>query len=881
MQDNVLGRRSELVKLISQGAIDQRVLELLVPDGKPLPDEDFFWDYKEQLPILKANPSREDKDDYAYKMGEICKDVVSFFNTYGGYLVIGVTDTDRSICGFDKAFDVNDLCKKITGATRQTVDVKFRLISDETEASNQTLGLVLIPKRASEAEPVQFLKDGPESSSRKRGFLKNDLYMRSREECRKAITASDFALLFQRDRIGLNVAKTPSIYIENNLPARDPSLIEFVGRDEQMDLLWSWFTDRYTAVKLLSGPGGVGKTSIAWTFSDAVSRSAPSNLDKVIWLTAKKKTYAALLGKYVEIDHTHFSDLEGLLRSILGELGVPENLLPEAGAREDLIDECISSIKTVPCLLIVDDIDSLPTEEQYDVFRTISTIFDRVIASGIPRARALLTARLNLGAAPGQLLNVKGLILDDFREFVINAAQAIEAPLGAGPNLEFAIKRLHEASNGSPLFAGSILRLVAGGESLSKAIKQHRGAEGEEVRKFAFEKELEALTDSQLRVLFAAMHFADCSLSDIMTVTQSNRTAIRDDVAGLRNYHLMTVTNPSGDFVRDDPRIAVPAEISSMLDIVRKKVVDPKRIESNCAKLNRSVDQADRELARYFTKVVEYWTQNDFDLAVETAEFGSQKYGRNPDIWCLLGRAYLKGPKPDPRKADASLRKASELGSVRPELVPLRIEAKEALSDWIGIIQLLESVDQKLWRSSDTYAVARANKIIGDEQVSVGNWIAAESNFLRGASVIQKCFNLRRSAELHVQLTSLKTDLMISYMNTVIGRIARDADKIEIWDAMIKMFDLDVYHRNLAASGINALVEWTNSASRRGDYSETTLSRIQGATQFLPRLVTKLEFLEKGWKPVVHLASVAHTKMKHAAVEYRSRLEEYNRNEKN
>ena len=163
-----------------------------------------------------------------------------------------------------------------------------------------------------------------------------------------------------------------------------------------------------------------------------------------------------------------------------------------------------------------------------------------------------------------------------------------------------------------------------------------------------------------------------------------------------------------------------------MADIIRKKITDPKRIEANCARLNRTEEKEDREAAKLFRRVIQYWSEQDFSLAVEAAEFAVKKLPKNPDVWCLLGRAYLKGPKTDPRKADAALRKANELGSQRPELQPLRIEAKEAISDWIGIVQILEARERRLLSAQETLSLARANQMLGAEQERVGSWIAAE-----------------------------------------------------------------------------------------------------------------------------------------------------------
>jgi tetratricopeptide (TPR) repeat protein len=849
--DNIFARRNVLLGLIAKGCVDKSVLAQILPDGIPLPDEDLFWDYKESLPILGENPDSVEKEKHKIHMSQIVKDAVAFYNSYGGYLVIGVKDGDRSVCGFDGSFDANDLCKKIEGATRTSIDVKYRTIDCSTPHGSHTFGLLYIPSRPKKIPPVQFLKDAPVSLGKK-AYSANDIFMRSREECRRATSSSDLAFLFNRNAVGFSAEASESSYIENNLPSKDPNLIEFVGREQQMNDLWRWFVDRYTAVKLLSGPGGVGKTSIAWTFCDSVTANPPPGLEKIIWLTAKKRTYAALLGKYVDISHTHFSDLTSLLTALLAELGVPDNQIPEEPSREELIEECITVLKEWPCLLVVDDVDSLPAEEQYDVFRTISTIFDRVIATGGTRARALLTARLNLGAAPGQLVQVTGLPLDDFKEYVLSAAEATNAHLPAGSGLNAEIKNLHEASSGSPLFAASILRLVTLGEPLSRAIRQYKGAEGEEVRKFAFEREIGDLTDSQLRLLFAAVHLGDCSIDDLVTATSGNRSTVRDDVGVLRDYHLMSLGAPTDGFVRDEPMVSIRKEISAMSDILRKSISDPNAIETKCAKINRESSKTDGATGLLFSRVLSYWREKDFALALEAAEHASKKAPNNPDVWCLLGRAYLLIQKPNARKADAVLRKAAEMGSQRSELLPLRIEAKQLLNDWVGIVHLL---DNKVKRTADqTLLLATALQVIGNDQARGGSQPDAEATFLKGVSLIREAFQNGRAKGVVEALRSIQFDLAISYVGAVSRRCARDDDKIAIWVAAVKMHHMGIYNKGITSQGIAAAGAWSTSAERRPKADLSTLHKMEELYHSLKMLAANLETQGSNWAVVADLA---------------------------
>jgi hypothetical protein len=835
MQDSILNRRRRLTALLREGAVDSRVLEVIVPGGDPLPDEDQFWDYKESLPV----PSRGDAQpaEFNAKLAHVIKDIVSFYNINGGYLVIGVRDKDRTAIGWKGDFDAADVAKRISGYTRANIDVKYRLV----EHFGVTYGLVFIPERPPSQEPVQFLKSAPEDEKGRKAFSANDIYLRARDECRRAVTAEDFSALFRRDRPMRDVASARLPYLENNLPARDPALLDFVGRSEQLNELWKWFTERYTAVKLLSGPGGVGKTSIAWIFCDDVSQFPPEGIQKIVWLTAKKKTYAALLGEYVEIAHTHFSDLTSLLKSILGELGVPDKDVEQLETRDELIEATIQAVSVWPCLLVVDDVDSLAAEEQFDVFRSISTIFDRVIASGSSKARALLTARLTLGAAASQLMTVGGMPIDDFEDYVTSTAAAVGAPLATGNNLKNDIRRLHEASSGSPLFAASILRLVALGETLSSAIRQYKGADGQEVRRFAFERELERLTDSQLRLLYAAINLGDSTFQELVEVTQSNRTMVRDDIASLRDYHLMAIAASLDDVARGTSRISVPAVIVAMADIIRQKIADPKRIATACARVRRAVKGHDTAAGRHIREVIGYFKEGDYERAVEAAQLGTKNCPASGDLWCALGRSYLsRAKRGDLKSADVAFRRAKETGCLRRELIQLWISAKRGLSDWIGLIQLVGESEDGKPTGSALIAMAEAYQALGDEQYTAGAWTAAAQHYLRGAQELRVAFNDGRAHGYVEPLRNRKFDLATAYVNSVIHSIAREDDKINVWLAVRRTVDLEVFHRGQILLSVRALREWWSGVQRVGRADQTAATKLLQEARSVDRLARRL-----------------------------------------
>jgi hypothetical protein len=116
---SAFGLRSRVFELVCRGEIGPDILSEVLPSGEGLLYEKALWDYKLTLPSLPTSrkPSEEEKNEYAAKMAEIVKDVVSFYNSYGGYIIAGVDDRSRSIVGFSGPFDCGDLAKKISAAS--------------------------------------------------------------------------------------------------------------------------------------------------------------------------------------------------------------------------------------------------------------------------------------------------------------------------------------------------------------------------------------------------------------------------------------------------------------------------------------------------------------------------------------------------------------------------------------------------------------------------------------------------------------------------------------------------------------------------------------------------------------------------------------------
>jgi len=158
-QISAFSSRNSLYKLIGEGDFSNQVLKLLLPDGEPFLFEKELWDYKSELPYVIPGYKLSDEEKLLHdcKMGDIIKDVVSLYNTYGGYLVIGVKDKPRELLGYDKQFDCDDLNKRIYAFTKHNIDTHYIIHDLLIDENHIKIGLLYVPQRKDSMSPAQPL----------------------------------------------------------------------------------------------------------------------------------------------------------------------------------------------------------------------------------------------------------------------------------------------------------------------------------------------------------------------------------------------------------------------------------------------------------------------------------------------------------------------------------------------------------------------------------------------------------------------------------------------------------------------------------------------------------------------------------------------------
>jgi len=473
---------------------------------------------------------------------------------------------------------------------------------------------------------------------------------------------------------------------------------------------------------------------------------------------------------------------------------------------------------------VVDDVDSLELDQQSDVFQMMNLVISRTMAQKHPSSRAILTARLELGAAPTQLVNVKGLEEKEFFEYVEVTAKSIGIPASYSKSQ---MQKFYKASSGSPAFASSILRLMQTGQSFALAIEQWKGSDGETVRRFAFKRELDKLTGSQIRTLYAMCILGTTSQLELSQILGSTEMRLRDDLSELRKYHLYAFT---GAVHTGGAHLEVPNPIRLMQEVIRERISDPTRIDKECATARKNTTNVGIDNGPIINRVVALWRDEQFTEALAAAQYANTKSPEDPALLCLLGRAYLKMVPSNAAQADIAFKKASKLGCDRPELFSLWIDARSQLQDWIGVIDVTKLADKDLTTAENAIIRAKAYISLAHAAEQSGLLDKAAKSYFEGGKDVDIAIRARKyHLTTFVELKELRADLMFNYVRVTDRQHTTPRSHIYVWLAAREAFNCFVRRPLLVRTGVARLTSWWDSVCRneKSDLKAAELMKVQ------------------------------------------------------
>lgn len=642
--------RARLAQLNAKGALDASVLETLTVDEGLAPIECEILDYKRDF--------GESKEALAKRV----RDVVAMYNTYGGYLLFGVEEVQRDLAyrplaEGKPAVDIARLKALIRLYTARRVDINYREIPVKLRRSTFTVGVLHVPKRARDEAPAAFGKPGP-IDGKVNIFTQDAIYFRVQDtSCPARSNENHWFLASSRLDPALaesqpEISPLQKLITDENLPDRNFICPDFVGRKMELFRLWNWLADEFQFAKVLAGDGGKGKSSIAYKFAEEVCRTKAYGFEKIIWLTAKTKQFRGLKDDWDVVPETHFRNFSELLVALCGQLAILPEEISES-SEHFLLQQLKSAFDEIPCLVIVDDVDSLPTEEQKMTLESAMQI-------GNARGRFLLTTRKNFTYSSKLCVEIGGLSKDEYADYVGTLCASLGLPRFRAKDLE----DLRTASDGSPLFTESLVRLIRNGMKVPDAVKLWTGKMGQKVRQAALESEVKNLSPEGRRTLLAAVYLHECSLTELAQVTGYDVETLSPCIEELRALFLLsapTIIAKEARFrVQNNTRLLV---LQYQTTLVRDPTALRKAFERVRSGQPSVVKKGNQKLVgAAITQAAAFLREGNQDDAIATLEAALQLQRDHPDLLYTMAKAERAKAAPDLARVRRLLRKAYDFG---------------------------------------------------------------------------------------------------------------------------------------------------------------------------------------------------------------------------
>ena len=397
--------------------------------------------------------------------------------------------------------------------------------------------------------------------------------------------------------------------------------IELIGRKDEMARLYEFWNSEFERAICITGRGGVGKTALAYSFvNELLNRPCKAGEkpqpELVLSLTAKNNW---IEGQVESPAEQRFNSLRRILDAFIELCGGDTS--PERDL-EELRDEALALARDMPCLIMLDNLETIPDEE----LEQIGTLVRRLPAPSkvilTDRERRAFGERLNLGGldSAAAIELVRALIAKD--EVKIPGTQ------------DRAIRIVSEKLNGVPLYLQFFANLLVDGYTASEALQKLRGRGMLWLLEFSFASSVDNLSNDARELLYYLARVPDpVTRSDLHKVVADSER-LDDAVRRLRSVHFIE-TVEMGSFRITDQQLReyVIADFPARSRITAGAASRISYLANAPVQSHPNIERAVQQLIHEANEL----GRSDWEQAYDRLKQGRNEFGDRPEIMAEIG----------------------------------------------------------------------------------------------------------------------------------------------------------------------------------------------------------------------------------------------------
>jgi hypothetical protein len=415
---------------------------------------------------------------------EFIKDIKSFANSKGGYIIYGVNNNSEWI-GLDDRSDDDVDSATLYNIIDEYIEGEIELVTNIVEIEHKSFFAIYI----NPSEKILIFKKDGQYRRKNWGrdkkeindfvFKKNDVYCRRGSRSIKADKLF-FQRKYNRFEIIENVLDQKNIYNE------------FIGRKKHIDDLYDKLLNPNNRIIQIDGIGGIGKTSFVHYFCQQLiqNKNFKSDFEFIIWTSSKRNRYTPKGISEITEFISNYNDLIIDIYKFISE----NNLANDDFENDDFEDIVISFLERNKVLLIVDNLETLNDSDLLKLLEKFPI-----------NSKAILTTRETLGDFFMARINLEGFKQEfEFPEFLNSQYKFYSASEKLfSEQFNNYLMELYNYTKGMPLAGQLITHQISQNTPIQNVISNLKSGDAyHDILSFCFEGSINKLNSDERTIIY-------------------------------------------------------------------------------------------------------------------------------------------------------------------------------------------------------------------------------------------------------------------------------------------------------------------------------------------------------------------------------------------